>query len=411
MNLFQRIKISLLSRKLRTNVYSYYIYRVIYFFLDLFFLIPIVILAIISGFKKKNKIGIGPTPVINSIYHKKCLKSFGYSVETFVDSIWHITDDFDYKPSKTLPLILQPLIPYMLFVRSIFKYNCIYIYFNGGPLRLTTFLIYLEPFLLKISKIKVVCMAFGSDVQVHTRIQNLKFKDTLSQDYPGLRLYKNQIDKLVTLWTNHADFILAGADWVEYLYYWDELILAHFAIDIHDWNFIGVRQKKDNETVNIIHAPNHRNIKGTDIIIDTIKELRDEGYNLELKICENLNNSELKKMIQQSDIVIDQLIVGFYAMFAIEAMASGKITICNIRNDFFELYEMKKLINSEEFPIVNANYKNLKIILKSLLDNRSNWNEISTKSRKYVEKNHSIEKIGLLFDKINKKIGVSKNGY
>ena len=72
---------------------------------------------------------------------------------------------------------------------------------------------------------------------------------------------------------------------------------------------------------------------------------------------------------------------------------------------------MKKLINQEEFPIVNANYKNLKIILKSLLDNRSNWNEISTKSRKFVEKNHSLEKIGLLFDKINKKIGVSKNEY
>ena len=56
-----------------------------------------------------------------------------------------------------------------------------------------------------------------------------------------------------------------------------------------------VLNKKDNETVNIIHAPNHRNIKGTDIIIDTIKELKDEGYNLELKICENLNNLELKK--------------------------------------------------------------------------------------------------------------------
>ena len=69
---------------------------------------------------------------------------------------------------------------------------------------------------------------------------------------------------------------------------------------------------------------------------------------MELKICENLNNLELKKMIQQSDIVIDQLIVGFYAMFG-EAMASGKITICNIRNDFFELYEMKKLINQKNF--------------------------------------------------------------
>ena len=67
MNLFQKIKLSLLSRKLRTNVYSYYMYRFIYFFLDLFFLIPIVILSIISGFKKKNKIGIGPTPVIKSI--------------------------------------------------------------------------------------------------------------------------------------------------------------------------------------------------------------------------------------------------------------------------------------------------------------------------------------------------------
>lgn len=408
MNFFQKLKLKILSRKKRTSVYFYFLYKFFYLFMDLMFIMPLFFLSGLSILKKKKMIGIGPVPLINSIFHKKCLEKYGYNCETFVDSIWHITEDFDYKPSQRLNFFFQPFIPYILFVRSIFKYNCIYIYFSGGPLRLTTLLVFLEPYLLKLAKIKVVCMAFGSDVQVHTRIKNLKFKDALSKDYPGLRLYKNQIDRLVTLWTNNSDYILAGADWVEYLYYWDEVLLGHFAIDLDEWKFIGLEQKDKKETVRFLHAPNHKNIKGSYFIQKAINDLKDEGYNVHLEICENMKNEQVKKEIAKADIVIDQLIVGFYAMFSIEAMASGKITVCNIRDDFYDFYEFKNLLSSKDFPIINANTKNIKHIIKNLLDNRENWNSISLKSREYVINNHSIEKIGKIFDKININIGVKK---
>ena len=44
-------------------------YRLIYFF-RFIFLIPIVILSIISRFKKKNKIGIGPTQLLTQFITK-----------------------------------------------------------------------------------------------------------------------------------------------------------------------------------------------------------------------------------------------------------------------------------------------------------------------------------------------------
>ena len=48
-----------------------------------------------------------------------------------------------------------------------------------------------------------------------------------------------------------------------------------------------------------------------------------------------MSNEEVIKLIQRADLVIDQLVIGWYAMFAIEAMSLGKPVICNLRSDFF----------------------------------------------------------------------------
>ena len=41
-------------------------------------------------------------------------------------------------------------------------------------------------------------------------------------------------------------------------------------------------------------------------------------------------------MIRESDVVIDQILMGTYARLAIESMALGKPVICYLREDLFE---------------------------------------------------------------------------
>ena len=50
--------------------------------------------------KKFMTIGIGPHPLINNIYHKKSLELYGHKAETFVNTTYYITNDFDIDLTK-----------------------------------------------------------------------------------------------------------------------------------------------------------------------------------------------------------------------------------------------------------------------------------------------------------------------
>ena len=122
-----------MSYELRGSYLRFTFKRILFFFSDLVFLIPILIFALLSRLIKKKIIGIGPLPSINSVGHKRSLELYGYKAETFVDSMWYYTKEFDYIPPKPFLKydILKFLISYLLFFRGVFKYKALYFYFNG----------------------------------------------------------------------------------------------------------------------------------------------------------------------------------------------------------------------------------------------------------------------------------------
>ena len=85
-----------------------------------------------------------------------------------------------------------------------------------------------------------------------------------------------------------------------------------------------------------------------------------------------------------SDIVFDQLIIGWYAMTALEAMSFGKPVICYLRDDLLDLYESEELIEKDEIPIINSNYKNINKT-KKLLDNKEEIENLGRLGRKFVQ--------------------------
>jgi glycosyltransferase involved in cell wall biosynthesis len=367
--------------------------------------------------QKKIDVGLGPEPLINNIHHKKALKSQGYTAETFVFTTYCITQEFDIILEKKFnPLsALHTYIACMyLFIRSIFKYKAIFIYFHGGPLSLIGLYGFynhlfwkIEPYFYKIARVKTIVMPYGGDVNDLSRCPNLLYTYAISKDYPKFRTRRKKIEKKLDLWISQASHIISGCDWVYYTHQWDTLMLGHFSIDTNIFS-----PSKDNptisdkKTIKILHAPNHRELKGTKIFIKTIEELQKENYPVELKILERKHNSEIKKAIEESDIIADQLIIGWYAMFAIEAMSLEKPVLCFLRNDLIELYEHAGLVKEEEIPIINCNIKNVKFKIKELLDNPEKLKEIGKRSREFVLNHHSLDYIGKEFSKINKSLGI-----
>lgn len=368
--------------------------------------------AIFSRLKNKSiDVGIGPLPLINNVNHKKVIKNCGFTSETFVTHVWHVTSEFDIRLDKShfsnIPFI-SSLLPYVKgFFLILFRYRALVIYNNGGPLSMfpSVFLWKLEPFFLRLAKIKTIVLAYGSDVQNMHVCTNLMLKHAIISEYPVQAKNSNEIQRKTQLWTKQGDFIISGCDWVDYQFYWDALLLSHFTIDL---NQIKVAPEKkqihDNQTLKILHAPNHKKIKGSNFLIAAVNELKDEGLLIELKVLENAKNTEIIDAITESDLIVDQLIIGWYAMFALEAMALNKPVICYLRDDLEQLYINAGLLEPGEIPIFNAQPSNIKKILRELYFDKNLLERKAKLGRSFVKKYHSIEAVSAHFTPILKKL-------
>ena len=106
----------------------------------------------------------------------------------------------------------------------------------------------------------------------------------------------------------------------------------------------------------IVHAPNHRNLKGTEFMISEIEKLKSKGFSIDFNVLEGIDNKRVINEVKNADIVIDQLIIGWYAVFSIEGMACSKCTMCYLEEELLDFYIYKKLLSSPP-PIVNINLK------------------------------------------------------
>jgi glycosyltransferase involved in cell wall biosynthesis len=370
---------------------------------------PVIILITLLSrcVTKKYDIGVGPDPLINNVYHKASLIGVGYKTFTFVDRVYYITDKFDllfFKKGRFYKYLYQ--IFFISYFYVLFNSKCIYIYFNGGPLRSNPFFWRFEPFLYKIAGVKVVVMPYGSDVQLLDRTSNLLLKDAYFNDYPNHRLKYCKQSKRLVMWTKYANHVISGCDWVDYMYHWDTLMVSHFSIDLNMYSTFGVQEPIKNDIFTIVHAPNHRTIKGTEYIIKAVENLQKKGHEIELILIEKMSNDNVLKAIRNADLVVDQLIIGWYAMFAIEAMVAHKPTVCFLRQDLLNFYRAKNLIELNDPPLINLNTENFEEGLEVFINDRDLLASYAKRSFEYVSRVHSIESIGEKFKQINNSLGI-----
>ncbi|WP_234703373.1 glycosyltransferase [Metabacillus indicus] len=135
----------------------------------------------------------------------------------------------------------------------------------------------------------------------------------------------------------------------------------------------------------IVHAPTSPYIKGTPSILKAIEDLK-LTHAFDFKLVQGLSHEQAVETYKQADIIIDQLHVGSYGLFAVECMALGKPVICWITDEMKSRYP-------KELPLITANPDTIKETLKQLLNNRDSLNETGKLGRAYIEKVHDCRKI------------------
>jgi glycosyltransferase involved in cell wall biosynthesis len=264
----------------------------------------------------------------------------------------------------------------------------------------------LEPTFYKLAKVKIVATPFGGDIMVLTRSNNLYFRHAVICDYPKFWKYYKHNRKNIDRWTRRADWVISGGDCLDYMYHWDSIILSGLSIDTRNWAPAEKKKPKTDTRLRILHAPNHAMIKGTDSLISAIDLLKCEGLDLELILLQGVPNTEIRKAIEDADLVADQFVIGWYGMFAIEAMAMEKPVLCYLREDLLELYVKAGVVADGEIPLINTDMRDIASKIRWAYDNREELRAVGKKGRQFVQKHNSTEHVGRVFAGILNELGI-----
>lgn len=238
-----------------------------------------------------------------------------------------------------------------------------------------------DVYLLKLLKKKIVMQFVGEirPVQINEKNDDLEIINK--------RIAKKK--KMIMFWEKHADAIISSPECSQLLirkYY--PLPLGY---DLEHWRpFKSNSIRKDKNKALIVHAPSNRDIKGTKYILSAIEQLVKEGHNIEFKLLENMHNSEVREWLNASDIVVDQILGGWYGSLSTEAMAMEKPALCYLDKQWFAhpYYAYAK-----DLPLVNTTPENIYGNLKRLIENPKLRKEIGKKGRAYVERVHDARKV------------------
>lgn len=141
----------------------------------------------------------------------------------------------------------------------------------------------------------------------------------------------------------------------------------------------------------IAHAPSHRGAKGTQHVLSAIETLRREGIVFQFTLVEGVGRQEALDRMAAADIVVDQLLAGWYGGLGVEAMALGKVLVAYIRRGDLKFVPPSL---ASDLPIVDATPATIADVLRRLLSTpRSELRAIGERGRAYVERHHAPDNI------------------
>ena len=341
--------------------------------------------------RERPRLVWGPTPIISLKYWSAAMRRRGYESVTCVEGLYpiHARDDFDHLRTEFLGSgwFSELARDFVLFSWTLRRGDVFIRFFDGGYLRNTS-LSRLELPLLRLAGKRVIVSPFGGDIAVVGHLGELEAP--LLSDYPHVREQSEHTERQVrhTLkWAN-----VAIANWqFGFLPSFDVRWPTMLAIDTDAWRAPDADSGADgrNAEVTVLHAPNHRTIKGTAHLERAVRHLQADGLKVRLRILERVPNEEIRAALRACDIAADQFLAG-YAMFAVEGMASGKPVLTNLSSIPSEVRSTEAM---REIPVVDTDPGRLERDLRDLVERPEERRRRGRAGRDFVRSHHSYDAV------------------
>lgn len=253
---------------------------------------------------------------------------------------------------------------------------------------------------------KVILGAFGMDyywADVNSRIRPLRysdfnFGDKVRMDAEAVRYREEWVDtpkgELTKAIAKDCDGIVAGLYeyWATYneTPYRDKMQFIPFPVEIESTD-LRVCSKQEKVSIFVGVSRNRSAYKGTDIMIEAAKIVRDKYPDIvDLRIVEGVPFNEYQRLMNSSDMILDQLYSYTPAMNSLLAMSKGIINVGGGEPENYDILHEDSLR-----PIVNVEPTLESCVneLESVVVHREMIPEMKRQSVEYVRKHHDYIKV------------------
>lgn len=242
--------------------------------------------------------------------------------------------------------------------------------------------------------IRIVAVPHGMDVLCRDqRVTRFDWVGRAQLDYPewDLRKQKDLANWRINLFCRHSRLVISGDSTTSRFLPRIDVTFKYFPAEPVA---SAVAERPAHRCAPlVIHAPQHRHIKGTDALLAAADHLRARGFTFELQLVERTPRHEAQALYAAADIIADQFCMGAFGMFALEGLALGKPVVT---------YLDQEHLGDPAFnlPLVNAHPGNLALVLAALIAVPDLRSRLGRAGRESVAAFQSPAVIGEVWDRI-----------
>ena len=149
------------------------------------------------------------------------------------------------------------------------------------------------------------------------------------------------------------------------------------------------------EKLRIVHAPTNRECKGSEIILNSLRKI-EKAFpdDIEIVLVEGKSHSEALEIYREADLIVDQILVGWYGGLAVEVMRMGKPVAVYIREE--DLHFIPPAMREDlDDAFIRIQPDSIDEVLGRFVSDRKALREKAENAYQYVHKWHDPLKIAL----------------
>lgn len=150
------------------------------------------------------------------------------------------------------------------------------------------------------------------------------------------------------------------------------------SLRLNEWTYAPL---ENTDEPRLIHFPTDVAFKGTRLFRKAVDTLRGEGLKFRYEELKGMPNAQIRQRIVDSDIILDQLHLGWYGVGAMEGMAIGRPVVVYVNEELERRF-------GDKVPIANANPDNVTDVLRNLIKDYEWRKTISEQGRDFLVRHH-----------------------